>query len=120
MEPLRSFWTSGMIEILTTSRRHIVLVSLIVTKSIKIPHCSSAFDLFLVYLRTSLAVAYNRMLQRARSEEATVSMAYITELHELHESWLVRMQAANIVGDAAVPVIPVSILGLDSHFELRY
>ena len=42
----------------------------------------------IVYLRVAPEVAWERVKKRARSEEDTVSLEYLTELHELHEKWL--------------------------------
>lgn len=44
-------------------------------------------DMF-VYLRTSPAVAYERLRARGRTEEGGVTLAFLTRLHELHESWM--------------------------------
>ncbi|XP_030563699.1 deoxynucleoside kinase isoform X1 [Drosophila novamexicana] len=44
----------------------------------------------IIYLRTSPEVAYERIRQRARSEESCVPLKYLQELHELHEDWLIH------------------------------
>ncbi|XP_040159350.1 deoxynucleoside kinase isoform X1 [Anopheles arabiensis] len=44
----------------------------------------------IVYLQTSPEVVYERMKQRARSEESCVPLEYLKELHELHENWLIH------------------------------
>ena len=44
-------------------------------------------DLF-VYLRTDPQIAFERVGHRNRTEEATVSLEYIEQLHMLHEEWL--------------------------------
>ena len=41
-----------------------------------------------VYLRTSPGVAWERMQSRGRSEEGTVTLQYLQEIHDLHEIWL--------------------------------
>ncbi|KAH8417823.1 hypothetical protein KR222_006516 [Zaprionus bogoriensis] len=46
----------------------------------------------IIYLRTSPEVVYERMRQRARSEESCVSLKYLRELHELHEDWLIHQR----------------------------
>ena len=42
----------------------------------------------IVYLRTSPAVAYERLLSRGRPEEASVPLQLLARLHELHEEWI--------------------------------
>uniref|UniRef100_A0A182PKX0 Deoxynucleoside kinase domain-containing protein n=1 Tax=Anopheles epiroticus TaxID=199890 RepID=A0A182PKX0_9DIPT len=44
----------------------------------------------IVYLQTSPEVVYERLKQRARPEESSVSLAYLREVHRLHEDWLVH------------------------------
>lgn len=44
----------------------------------------------LVYLRTTPEVVYERMKARGRSEETSVSLDYLKQLHDLHEDWLVH------------------------------
>ena len=41
-----------------------------------------------VYVRTSPEVAWNRVKSRGRSEEDTVPLKYLQEIHQLHEDWL--------------------------------
>lgn len=45
---------------------------------------------YLVYLRTTPEVVYERMKARGRSEETSVSLDYLKQLHDLHEDWLIR------------------------------
>ena len=44
----------------------------------------------LVYLRTTPEVVYERMKVRGRSEEDSVSLDYLKQLHDLHEDWLIH------------------------------
>lgn len=44
----------------------------------------------IVYLRTDPEVAYERIKKRKRPEEHLIPFAYLQDLHELHEDWLVR------------------------------
>lgn len=51
--------------------------------------CVNMFnECFLVYLQTSPEVAYDRIIQRNRMEEKTISLDYLKELHNIHEGWL--------------------------------
>jgi len=43
-----------------------------------------------VYLRTDPEVVYDRICQRGRSEEKSISLNYLKSIHELHEDWLIR------------------------------
>ena len=43
----------------------------------------------IIYLRTTPEKALERINVRARSEENTIPLEYIQELHSLHEDWLV-------------------------------
>lgn len=45
-------------------------------------------EFFLVYLRTTPEVAYQRIIHRNRVEEKTISFDYLKELHDIHEEWL--------------------------------
>lgn len=42
----------------------------------------------IVYLRSTPEVVYQRMLERNRSEERSVSLQFLKDLHEMHEDWL--------------------------------
>jgi len=44
----------------------------------------------IVYLRTKPETAYSRMKARARSEESSCPIEYLTDLHESYEDWLIR------------------------------
>lgn len=46
------------------------------------------FFYYLVYLRTSPEVVYQRMRIRARKEENLVSLEYLKQIHEIHDEWL--------------------------------
>ena len=41
-----------------------------------------------LYLRAPPAICFSRILQRARPEESEISLAYLTQLHDLHDAWL--------------------------------
>lgn len=57
-----------------------------------------------VYIRTTPEVAHGRMLDRARGEEVTVSVEYLSQLHRRHEEWLTREHEAYIAGESEMPV----------------
>jgi len=63
----------------------------------------------IVYLRTTPEVVYNRMKARGRSEESTISLKYLTELHQLHENWLIH----------GLRNRPAPVLVLDGDLELE-
>ncbi|KAK4872208.1 hypothetical protein RN001_016332 [Aquatica leii] len=52
-----------------------------------IANVDTSVDL-IIYLRTTPDVVYQRMQERNRKEEKTVSLTYLTEMHEMHENWL--------------------------------
>eukprot|EP00208_Stichococcus_sp_RCC1054_P001899 CAMPEP_0206140292 /NCGR_PEP_ID=MMETSP1473-20131121/8937_1 /ASSEMBLY_ACC=CAM_ASM_001109 /TAXON_ID=1461547 /ORGANISM="Stichococcus sp, Strain RCC1054" /LENGTH=489 /DNA_ID=CAMNT_0053534393 /DNA_START=166 /DNA_END=1632 /DNA_ORIENTATION=- len=43
-----------------------------------------------VYLRANPKTCYDRLTQRSREEESSVSLEYLQQLHKLHDQWLVR------------------------------
>lgn len=45
---------------------------------------------FLQIFRTTPEIVYDRMMERARSEESCVPFEYLKDLHELHENWLIH------------------------------
>lgn len=51
---------------------------------------TSILLLYIVYLRSSPEVVYERMKERARSEESFVPLEYLKQLHDLHENWLIH------------------------------
>jgi len=42
----------------------------------------------IIYLKCQPETCYNRMKNRSRSEEDTVPLNYLTQLHQYHEDWL--------------------------------
>jgi len=64
----------------------------------------------IVYLRTSPEVAYERLRQRGRKEEAEVPMKYIEGLHQSYEEWLVQKTKGPLPA-------PVLILDADQGVE---
>ncbi|KAH6765133.1 P-loop containing nucleoside triphosphate hydrolases superfamily protein [Perilla frutescens var. frutescens] len=48
-----------------------------------------------IYLRATPDTCHKRMMMRKRSEEGGVSLDYLHDLHEKHESWLFPFQSGN-------------------------
>ena len=48
-----------------------------------------------IYLRASPDTCHKRMMLRRRAEEGGVSLDYLRDLHEKHESWLFPFQSGN-------------------------
>ena len=44
----------------------------------------------IVYLQTTPEIAYRRLSNRERPEEARITFEYIKKIHELHENWLIQ------------------------------
>ncbi|XP_014664194.1 PREDICTED: thymidine kinase 2, mitochondrial-like [Priapulus caudatus] len=62
----------------------------------------------IVYLRTRPEVCLVRMHKRNRKEENNISLAYLNNLHELHENWLVHQRTVK-------PPAPVLVLDANSN-----
>lgn len=64
-----------------------------------------------IYLRAQPETCHQRLLRRAREEESTVSLDYLTQLHEKHEGWLyphlpVRAACHRVLALASPTVAP--------------
>ncbi|XP_020584440.1 uncharacterized protein LOC110027384 [Phalaenopsis equestris] len=62
-----------------------------------------------IYLRASPDTCHKRMMLRKREEEGGVTLDYLRDLHEKHESWLFPFQSGNL-GVLSVSQLP-------SHFD---
>ncbi|CAH0564023.1 unnamed protein product [Brassicogethes aeneus] len=60
----------------------------------------------IVYLRSTPDVVYERVKSRARPEENTISLEYLTQLHDSHEKWL-------MTEDERFNTVPVLVLDAD-------
>jgi len=47
----------------------------------------------IIYLRVEPEICHARLQRRARHEEESISLAYLTQLHNLHDNWLVNEQS---------------------------
>ncbi|KAL0917694.1 hypothetical protein M5K25_012774 [Dendrobium thyrsiflorum] len=61
-----------------------------------------------IYLRASPDTCHKRMLLRKREEEGGVTLDYLRDLHEKHESWLFPFQSGNL-GVLSVSQLPLHI-----------
>lgn len=66
-----------------------------------------------IYLRTTPQTCYERLKKRDRSEEKQVPLAYLQQLHNKHETWLIKQQEL----DYYVKDVPVLVLECDKEFE---
>merc|ERR1712114_82476 len=98
IENLRPQLTVGEVEILDA------WYNLLVTR----PEFDTKVDL-IIYLRTSPQVAFDRMISRARPEEATLPIEHFERLHKLHEEWL--------LGPAEAERPPVIVIDADEDIS---
>jgi len=66
-----------------------------------------------IYLQTTPETCYKRLQKRNRTEELTVTLDYLQNLHKKHESWLVKKEAI----DDYIKDVPVLILECNQEFE---
>ncbi len=66
-----------------------------------------------IYLQTPAEVCYQRLLKRARSEEASVPLHYLQALHQKHENWLIDKQGV----EDYIKDVPVLVLDCSQDFE---
>ena len=74
---------------------------------------SLVFPQGFIYLQTDPQTCYKRIAKRARHEEATVALSYLTQLHDKHEQWLVHKQG---IADP-LKEVPVLVLRCNQEFE---
>ncbi|XP_042434281.1 uncharacterized protein LOC122020425 [Zingiber officinale] len=70
-----------------------------------------------IYLRASPDTCHKRMIMRKRAEELSVSLDYLRDLHEKHESWLFPSQHGNH-GVLSVSQLPLQ-MDKSLHPEIR-
>lgn len=66
-----------------------------------------------IYLQTSPEICYERLLKRARFEEASIPLEYLSMLHTKHENWLIEKQGI----DSYIKDVPVLVLDCTLDFE---
>ncbi|OGB97004.1 hypothetical protein A3F06_01470 [candidate division TM6 bacterium RIFCSPHIGHO2_12_FULL_36_22] len=66
-----------------------------------------------IYLQTDPDVCYERLVKRNRHEESSVSLDYLTKLHNKHQQWLVeKKDEVSFLQD-----VPVLVLHCNQEFE---
>lgn len=75
-----------------------------------------------IYLRASPDTCHKRMMQRHRPEEGGVSLDYLRDLHEKHESWLFPSESGNhgVLSVSKVPLHMDSSLPSDIRDRVFY
>ena len=58
------------------------------------PHLNMTADL-IIYLRTSPAMCFERIKKRRRNEEQSITLDYLTRLHEIHEQFIINIMKTN-------------------------
>lgn len=76
-----------------------------------VQHLNVDIDL-IVYLRTDPKKLYERIEKRARSEEKTIPLQYLQDLHNLYEEWLIEKKHSLSV--------PVLVLDANEHLAAMY
>ncbi len=66
-----------------------------------------------IYLQTSPEVCFKRLIKRSRHEEVGVSLAYLQQLHDKHENWLINKRPI----DTQLEKTPVLVLECNKEFE---
>lgn len=68
-----------------------------------------------IYLQTDPQVCYQRLIKRNRHEESMVSIDYLKQLHDKHESWLIgKHDVAPFLKE-----VPVLVLNCNEDFALN-
>lgn len=68
-----------------------------------------------IYLKTDPKICYQRMTNRNRSEESTISLDYLTMIHQKHEDWLINKTGI----PSYLTKVPVLSLECDTDFEFN-
>ena len=70
----------------------------------------------IIYLRTAPETCYGRLQKRGRNEESSVSLDYLTSLHERHEDWLIEKKKS-LKLHPSLENTPILVLDCDEDFE---
>eukprot|EP01083_Nonionella_stella_P162113 531860_1 len=70
----------------------------------------------IVYLRTTPETCLDRLHQRGRHEETSVSVDYLTKLHRRHEEWFMEKVHTDAIAKE-IRDVPVLILDTNDEFE---
>lgn len=75
-----------------------------------------------IYLRASPDTCHKRMMLRKRAEEGGVSLDYLRDLHEKHESWLFPFQSGNhgVLSVSKLPLLADNSLHPDIRDRVFY
>ena len=72
----------------------------------------------IIYLHSSPEAVYQRMQNRVRSEESTVPLDYLNQIHRFYEQWLKSSNSnALAVSDNETIICPIVSLNADSASE---
>jgi len=66
-----------------------------------------------IYLRVNPETSYERMKRRNRSAESTVPLAYLQDIHDLHDAFLINKHEVSQV----ITQTPVLVLDCNAEFE---
>ncbi len=66
-----------------------------------------------IYLQANPEVCYKRLAKRNRSEEQTIPLTYLSDLHNKHEEWLVDKH--DVEGDLK----DIPVLTIDANYEFE-
>lgn len=66
-----------------------------------------------IYLRTDPRICLERLIKRSRSEEKSVTLDYLTLVHEKHEQWFIHKKGVAHAAQA----IPTLVINCDEDFE---
>ena len=71
-----------------------------------------------IYLRSTPEAVYQRMQNRMRSEESSVSLEYLTDVHHFYEHWLKSSNSNTlVVSDNQTISCPIVALNADNTAE---